>query len=549
MKAYLNPGRIARGALLALALAALAALPSAAQDSFGFAEDAEAGSAGSAPAALGARVGGTIDFTARSFFKGADEALDTPLSGIASGLVALEAKGASVDAVLKLELSKATACDSPEDILDEAFARAYLGRLTLEGGLLKLAWGKADSLGPLNVLNPMDYTDLTVTDEREQRIARPMLHASYALGDLSKLEIALLPGFEGDRYAWEGRWTQKRISAQRQGAYASFYYGTDPTANNGKGNGLYANYYATAWSTAYSSYFAGVYATAYATALGGGLTAEQAAAAATAATDGASHAAAMNVATAAADANAAAIGAQASSAAEALVADLLDYPDTETLEYAQGGLRLTTTLGPIDLGLQYFYGFLPKPAASADPAAIAANGNRVPISYNRYHQAGMDFAAVAFGNLNIRGEIAANLTEDLEGDDPAVYNPFLAWSLGLDTGLFAGLSLNLQGSGSYRLFDDKVGGSSYDIESGSELTSTRLTAALTQKLFKDAVDWKIAAIVEVEEEDFLLMPSLAFAIGDARIELAAGIFAGDEEGSLGQYADNSYASASISYSF
>ncbi len=525
----MRAARPSRAALCAL-VAAAAVWPLAAQG-FGFGADeaaaTEDGSPGRSPSGLA--IGGSVDFAAVSFFESADEAADSPLQGDALGRLSVEAKGSSAEAALKLRLSRAIITDSPGDILDEAYARAFAGPLTLEGGLLKLAWGKADSLGPLNVLNPMDYTDLRVRDEREQRIAQPMVHASLALGDLSKLELAFLPGFEGDRYAWEGRWTPKAIASQKKTAYSSFYYGSDPTANGGQGDGLYYSYYATAWSTAYAA--------AYSQAIQVYPAADAASAAATAA-------AAASCADAA---TASAIASQAAAAADSRVAELLDYPDTHTLKYAQGGLRFTTTLGSVDLGLQYFYGFLPRPAASADPAAIAADGYRVPVSYDRYHQAGADFAAVALG-FNLRAELAANLTEDIKGSDPAVYNPELAFSAGFDRGLFGGLSLNLQYAGTYRLMDDAID-SAYDVEAGSGALSTRLTAVLSRSFLKDDLELKLTGIWGVQDRDCLVMPSVTYKLGEAELELAARLFAGAPDGELGQYAQASYAEAGLKYKF
>jgi hypothetical protein len=507
-------------------LAALLMASADAQEGFGFGEaDGQAGPA-AAPAS-GATIDGSVDFDVLSFYGSADELEATSLDGAALGRLDLAAKGSSAEAALRLRVSKAILSEAPEGLLDEAYARAFIGPAMIEGGLIKLPWGKADSRGPLNVLNPMDLTDLTVTDEKEQRIAQPMLHGSISFGGFTKLEAVFLPGFEGDRYAWDGRWTQKSIVAQKAQAYGMFYYGANPTANVGRGDGLYNSYYQTAWSTAYAA--------AYAQALLG--TSDPQAA----------STAAANAATAACAANAASIAAQAASAANEKVAGLLDYPDTDTLAYAQGGLRFTTRAGPFDLGLQYFNGFLPRPAANADPAAVAANGYRVPVSYNRYQQAGADFAAVLAG-FNLRGELAANFTEDLAGDDPLVYNPALAFSFGLDHGLPAGLSLNLQYAGTYRLKDELIA-SAYDVEYGTDAFSSNLTAVLSQSLFKDALKLEATVLWEIGDEDCLVLPSATYALGDAELKLSAGIFGGDGSGPLGQYADSSYVKASVSYRF
>jgi hypothetical protein len=522
-------------ALGGIALALTLAFPAWAQEGFGFGEAASPAASASAAANAGEskpaaglsalKTGGKLEYGMATFLP---PSADTSLLGGATGRIDLEARGSSVDAVIKLKLNELTLSEHPADVLDEAYLRIYMGALSLEGGLLKISWGKADSQGPLDILNPFDFTDLTVTDTRERKLAQAMLHASLALGSYSKLEAVFIPGFTANRYAWEGAWTPKAISTQKAAAYGMFYHGEHPTANGGMGDGLYASYYSAAWSAAFSA--------AYAQYLAASLDAKTA------------GAMASSAATAAASANAGQIAAQADAAAAARVAGLLDYPDTKTLDYAQGGLRFTTSLGRVDLGLQYFYGFLPSPAASADPAKLAANGYRIPVAYNRYHQAGADFAAVILG-FNLRAEAAANITSDLGGKDPDVYNPSAAWALGFDRDLFAGINLNLQYSGSYRLFDDGVGAAAYDIESGSDRTRTRVTAVVSQRLFKDALEWQVSGLYGIEDADFLVRPDISLIVGDSRLDLCAGLFGGNEDGEMGQFYKLDYLQLSFSYQF
>ena len=72
-------------------------------------------------------------------------------------------------------------------IMDEAFLRGYIGPVTIEAGLRKLTWGKADSLGPLDVINPLDYTDLrNLTDIQAVKIARPLFHVSWDMNGFAK---------------------------------------------------------------------------------------------------------------------------------------------------------------------------------------------------------------------------------------------------------------------------------------------------------------------------------------------------------------------------
>jgi hypothetical protein len=98
-------------------------------------------------------------------------------------------------------------------IIDEAYLRAYIGAVNIEAGYRKLTWGKADSNGPLDVINPIDYTDLiNITEIRERKIARPMLHITLNTGSFSKLEGVFIPNFTPHRFASEGRWMPSQYS-------------------------------------------------------------------------------------------------------------------------------------------------------------------------------------------------------------------------------------------------------------------------------------------------------------------------------------------------
>ncbi|MDR0731884.1 MAG: hypothetical protein LBF63_09460, partial [Treponema sp.] len=95
------------------------------------------------------------------------------------------ASGSGAEAVLNFKLSPSTIISSASSnlsqtppVIDELYLRVFLGPLTLETGLRKLAWGRADIQGPLDLTNPLDYTDLTrMGDTMGRKIARPMIHA------------------------------------------------------------------------------------------------------------------------------------------------------------------------------------------------------------------------------------------------------------------------------------------------------------------------------------------------------------------------------------
>jgi hypothetical protein len=421
-----------------------------AQD-FGFGFDDEetgdsfGGSGGAA--ALAVSIGGEVQASmfgfVEDFADGADHTrLSTDGGGdIFSGKLNFSAETSRAKGVINLKLAPALVYyDEKSPVyIDEGYVTAYFGKIDIEAGLRKLTWGKADNLGPLDVVNPLNYSDFSdLSDMMNLKIARPLVHASLRLGQFSKLEGVFVPNFEPVRFAETGRWAPAQFA----------------------------------------------------------------------------------------------------------VLSLLPQikPDTTTLDYAQAGLRFTTTIASVvDIGFQYYYGRLTTPVVTMTAGPTAT------FAYNPYHQIGADWAQVLFG-FNLRAELAANLTEDLDGNDGAVYNPSLAWSLGFDRDLFAGINLNLQCNETIRLLDGELN-SPADIEADSDITSTQITAAFSKKFLRDELEVKAAAIWEIESGACLIMPSLVWTKDDVAVELSGGIFAGSDDGLFGQFHDNSFIKVAVKYTF
>jgi len=202
----------------------------------------------------------------------------------------------------------------------------------------------------------------------------------------------------------------------------------------------------------------------------------------------------------------------------------IQYPETNNLDYAQAGFRVNRQKGSTDIGFQYFYGFLPKLALS-DIAVTTDKSLVVKMDYNRYQQIGADYSAV-FGNYRLRSEIAANITRDLSGDDGSVYNPAMLWSLGFSRLGPEGSQVDVQGSGSVRLMNDRIGSTASDTEYGTNMTDTTLLVKITKKFAKDAFELSASARYGIETADCLVKPSVVWAKDKKRIELACVIFSG-----------------------
>ncbi|MDR1219209.1 MAG: hypothetical protein LBK73_06310, partial [Treponema sp.] len=322
---------------------------------FGFDDEDAGGMGGAFGSALAVSIGGEVSASMTGFVEDfADGPENVRLGDIFSGKLNFTAESAYAEGTINLKLAPALVYYNEESpvYVDEAYITAYFGKLAVTGGLRKLTWGKADSMGPLDVINPLDFSDLSdLSDMIHLKIARPLIHASFVLGQFSKLEGVFVPSFESGGFASSGPWVSPQMAMINE-----------------------------------------------------------------------------------------------------LPAQNVIRPDTTTLDYAQAGLRFTTSIaGAADIGAQYYYGRMTTPVVimTVDTPPV------VTFAYNPYHQIGLDYAQVIAG-FNLRAEAAANITEDLAGDDGAVHNPSLAWSLGFDRDIFAGINLNLQCNETIRLLDGKI---------------------------------------------------------------------------------------------
>jgi hypothetical protein len=439
-----------------------------AQD-FGFGFDDEESSGSPANNAFKVSVGGKVSASMVGYIDDFSEGpAHVSFGDIFSGKLNFSAKTAVAEGIINLNLEPTV---TPVSI-DEAYLRAYFGSFDIEAGLRKLTWGKADSFGPLDIINPLDSSQIFVemADNNSLmgvKIARPMVRASYRFGQFSKIEGVFIPNFEPYYIASEGRWVPAEMETMK-----------DPPTP------------------------------------------------------------------------------------VPIVLNISETkPDTTTIDYAQAGIRFTTTIGSADIGAQYYYGRLSQPSTKISLTNLKLTPSLsaevdILYLYNIYQQIGLDYAQVLFG-FNVRAELAANITEDLKGDDGSIYNPSVAWSFGFDRDLFLGINLNLQVNESIRLMHDKLGSDDFmsvmsggfDIEGGSPLTATRLTARLSKTFLRDELELRAAVVWGIEDKDCLIMPALIWTKDDLRIALSTGFFAGDSEGQLGQYKDNNFVKVSLAYTF
>ena len=223
---------------------------------------------------------------------------------------------------------------------------------------------------------------------------------------------------------------------------------------------------------------------------------------------------------------------------------------TGALEYAQGGGRFTASVGGMhDFGVQYFYGRLPELAFKAEqPIGGGSYPVRFSGLYNPYHHIGLDYGA-GIGPVALSAELAANITSDLSGDNPSIYNPFIAWNACFGYSAPLGFSLNITAAETIRLNHKRIGSNRYDIESGRSATDTEISLSLSQTLLRNSFEWKLSAIIGLEDADFCIMPGIHWQFATLLIDCNAGIFGGRKTGQLGQFHRNSFIRLAVSYEF
>jgi hypothetical protein len=402
--------------------------------------------------------------------------------------------------------------NSPERILYEAWAAASSGPLEIKAGLMKLPWGRMDSLRVLDVLNPQDYGEPPTRDVAERSIPQAMVRLRIAVSEATSIQAVWEPFWEGNRIPFGERWEPVFSRDLRAQLEDSVYYGTDPTVNSGRGNGLYY----TLWSQ--------VFAAAYASTLN------------------------QATAAAAADAQALVLSATARSQAEDRVDSVITAPFTSDLSMSQAGLRLETGFPGVDIGLQYWYGFnrLPTVDQAALSAALATGTGSV-FEYDRLHHMGADFATVLW-DTGLRGEVAVNLTKDLDGDDPEVRNGTFEWAAGADRKVL-GITVNLQARQVYLLGADRRA-SSADADDALEDVTTTLSLSLKESFIRDTLEVELVGVWGVEEGGGLLMPCTSLAVNDdLRFRVLGRYFFGPSDGNYGEYKDSSGVELSVGYMF
>ncbi len=256
------------------------------------------------------------------------------------------------------------------------------------------------------------------------------------------------------------------------------------------------------------------------------------------------------------------------------------YPEAAPQSF-KAGLRANVLLSSIDFSFSYFYGWDEVPDMSITTEEITQGGftfgipSVIDLTYHRVHIIGGDFA-LPLGMLDFRGEAAFVITEDWEGDDISIRNPFFHYVLSAGYTFFDTLQTTIAFSQKITKDFKKVSDYTYNVQlpdqsldyydqaytillsplistQTSEYAST-LVAAFSLPLFNDYLKASLATVYNFPSDyndadentklgDFLISPSLTYQAVDALdIELGANLFFSLQKNSEGEVVSDPYTS-------
>ncbi|MFA7643470.1 MAG: hypothetical protein WCY74_09335 [Sphaerochaetaceae bacterium] len=214
----------------------------------------------------------------------------------------------------------------------------------------------------------------------------------------------------------------------------------------------------------------------------------------------------------------------------------LDPSDLATLSHSQYGGRLTSILGPADVGLIYWKGFYTQPSMriSLNPDYSLKT---IDYAFTSAHLFAGEATLVA-GPITLMMEGGFWLSEDTDGSDPAVANSKWVYLGGIGfmvpkTSAYVSLTWH----GHY--ITDFNGANPLDTDTATAIQSSNgepymntIIAAVELPLAREKVKVRLAGTYQVESMGYALLPSVSWNIADDLLfKAAARVFGSHSSGS------------------
>lgn len=241
------------------------------------------------------------------------------------------------------------------------------------------------------------------------------------------------------------------------------------------------------------------------------------------------------------------------------------------LEHAEFGVRVSRPIGPADVSVTYFSGndrmFTPHISYAMGPDGPFPDASSY-LSYERTTVVGGDLVYY-LGDWGIRTEAAYFITEDTDGTDDLIRNPYIQYVGQLERSA-GDLTVSAQYIGTVvtkldadsLVFNQLAGGMISEQENEEDWIGAKMGmpfAAIAQNAVMFVAKYSFLdqqyefggqALLDLDHNGYMIGCNLTIALEDAfDLELGISSFGGDDASKLHELEDFSHISAALKYSF
>lgn len=226
--------------------------------------------------------------------------------------------------------------------------------------------------------------------------------------------------------------------------------------------------------------------------------------------------------------------------------------------YRQGAFKLEQTGKVFDWSLSYFHGYDLFPDIAIDLSQFPSVD--LVLEHHPIDVIGAD-AATTVGRFGLRGEVAYTFTEDRQGDDPEIKNPFLFLVVGGDRTFLESLNVNLQYIlhvvSRYHNPEDipdplqrEVAAQQAVITNQIDRVQQGVSLRISDQWWNQTLEGELVGVLFFPRHDYALRPKVTYAFSDRwKGVIGADLFRGESRSFFGYLRPNSTAYAELRWGF
>lgn len=222
--------------------------------------------------------------------------------------------------------------------------------------------------------------------------------------------------------------------------------------------------------------------------------------------------------------------------------------DTDTFDFGQAAFHYTSTAAGFDYGFTYYYGYNKLP--SFNYAYDGVDTVNYWFEYDKMQTFGVEASYILAG-LNLKGEFAYNLTEDIDGDKSNVHNNNIRWVGGFDRDIpISNININIQEAGTVILNSNEIASGDIEYDDEEEYSQNLMIFKIGNTYFHEKLEAELIYFYHFEDADYGVYPSVEYSpVDDFTLGMEARFFGGDDDTLFGQFDDNDFIEFTVSLNF